>query len=308
MPADPYDILGIARDATPEQVRAAYRTLAKRHHPDLNPGDRAAEDRFKAINAANDLLADPERRARFDRGEIDAAGQEQPERQFWRTHAGGPGGARYRPGTPPDEDPAFADIFAEMLRRGAGERGRPSGPLRGEDRHYTLAIDLADAARGGLQRLTLPDGRTLDVAIPVGTDEGQVLRLRGQGGPGWNGGAAGDALIEIALRPHPVLRRKAADLHIDLPVTVADAVLGAKVPVPTLSGFVTLTVPPHSDAGRTLRLRGQGMPAAGERAAGDLYVHLALVTGAPDAELEAALAAWRERHAHDPRPQPKEAA
>ncbi len=303
MPADPYQTLGVARDASPEQIRAAFRTLAKKHHPDLNPGDKAAEEKFKSIGAAHDLLSDPERRARFDRGEIDAAGQERAERYSYRHHADAAAGARYRPGMPPEEDPAFADIFADLFRRGGGAAsGR--GPMRGQDQHYRLEVSFAEAALGAQKRLTLPDGRTLDVAIPPGLEDGQLLRLRGQGGAGWNGAPAGDALIEVHVAPHPFFQREGRDLRLDLPVTAADAILGAKIPVPTLTGSVTLTIPRHSNHGRVLRLRGKGLPAEGGQPAGDLYARLVLVTGKPDAELEAALRAWSERHRDDPLPQP----
>ncbi len=306
MAADPYQTLGVAKDATPEQIRTAFRNLAKQHHPDLNPGNKKAEDRFKAVSAANELLSDPERRARFDRGEIDAAGQERPERYGYRYHADAAEGARYRPGMPPEEDPAFAEIFSEMFPRGGGQ-GSARARMRGQDQQYRLEVDFTEAALGAQRRLTLPDGRTLDVAIPPGLEDGQVLRLRGQGGAGWNDGPPGDALIEVGVRPHRHLRREGRDLHLDLPVTVAEAVLGAKVPVPTLGGSLTLTIPRHSDAGRVLRLRGQGLPAQDGAAAGDLYVRLSLVAGTPDAALETALQEWRDRHADDPRPSLAEA-
>lgn len=307
MAADPYQVLGVARDATPAQIRAAFRSLAKKHHPDLNPGDKAAEETFKSLGAAHDLLSDPERRARYDRGEIDAAGQERPERHFYRHHAEASEGARYRPGMPPEEDPAFADVFAELFRRGGGAAaGR--APLRGQDQHYALEVEFAEAALGAQRRLTLPDGRTLDVNIPAGVEDGQLLRLRGQGGPGWNGGKPGDALVEIRVQPHALFRREGRDLHLDLRITVADAVLGAKLPVTTLTGEVTLTIPRHSDAGRVLRLRGRGIPGAGGQPAGDLYVHLTLTTGQPDAALEDALRAWSERHPAGRRAAPQETA
>jgi DnaJ-class molecular chaperone len=297
MPPDPYQTLGVARDATADQIRSAYRTLAKKHHPDLNPGNKAAEEKFKAIGGANDLLSDPEKRARFDRGEIDGAGQERPESGY-RHHADGPRAERYRRRqAAAADDPVFADMFSDMFRRGGG--GGPQGEpikMRGQDQHFSLEVEFIEAASGAARRLNLPDGRTLDVTIPPGMADGQSLRLRGQGESGWNGGPAGDALIEISIRPHPFFRREADDIHLDLPVTTAEAVLGGKVPVPTLSGQVALTIPAHSDSGRVLRLRGRGIPAHGGRPAGDLYVTLKLVAGTPDAELEAALKAWAERH------------
>jgi DnaJ-class molecular chaperone len=311
MAQDPYEILGVKRDASQDEIRRAYRALAKKHHPDLNPGNKAAEEKFKAVSTAYELLSDPEKRARFDRGEIDAAGQERPERHFYRQYADTEQGAQYGPGGGFGgfgggfEDIDLSDLFGDMMGRagrGAGGRGRREGlKMRGDDRHYRLTVGFMDAVRGGQQRLTLPDGRTLDVTIPPGVEDGQVLRLRGQGDPGWNGGPAGDALIEISVAPHPVFRREGRDLHMELPVTVAEAVLGAKVDVPTPTGPVSLSIPRHSDAGRKLRLRGRGVPAHGGHAAGDLYATLKLVVGHPDAALEEALRAWAERPPQNPR-------
>jgi DnaJ-class molecular chaperone len=307
MAKDPYEMLGIPRTATAEQIKAAYRKLAKKHHPDLNPGNTAAEARFKAASAANELLSDPERRARFDRGEIDAEGQP-TERAFYRQYAEGDQAGRYR--SAGAEDDAFGDIFSELFRQ-AGNRGGPgagSGRAFRQDQHFSLTIPFREAALGGSHRITLPEGSSLDVTIPPGLRDGQTIRLRGKGHAGFNGGPAGDAMIEVSVEPHPFFRRDGDDIHIDLPVTVAEAVLGGKVNVPTLSGPVSLTVPHHSDAGRKLRLRGRGIPAHGDRTAGDLYVTLQLVAGPPDAALEDALRAWAERHPTDPRAHLQEAA
>lgn len=305
MPLDPYEALGVARDATAAQVRSAYLKLAKKLHPDHNPGDKKAEERFKAINTANDLLSDPEKRARFDRGEIDASGQERVEPQFRR--------GRGQPGRGPDAA-AFQDIFSDLFRGGMPGGGMPGGMpggmnganaeaarMRGQDQRYRLDVGFAEAAQGAQRRLTLPDGRSLDVTIPVGLEDGQTLRLRGQGGAGWNGAPAGDALIEVSVQPHPYFSREGNDIHLELPVTVAEAVLGAKVAVPTLSGSVSLSVPRHSDAGRQLRLRGRGIPAHAGRPAGDLYVTLKVVIGTPDEALEEALRVYAEHNPADPR-------
>jgi DnaJ-class molecular chaperone len=307
MATDPYQTLGVPKTATQDDIRAAFRKLAKKHHPDLNPGNAAAETRFKAASSANDLLSDPETRAKFDRGEIDADGKP-AERAFYRQYAEGEQGARYRrpgPGQRPGAaaDEGMHDIFAEMFRnhQGGGGGGQPR-QTRGQDRQYSLTVSFLEAASGASRRITLPDGRTLDVTIPPGLSDGQTLRLRGQGDAGWNSGPAGDALIEISVTPHPFFRREGEDIHLDIPVTVAEAVLGAKITIPTLSGPVTMTVPPHSDAGRRLRLRGRGIPAHGTIAAGDLYATLTLVVGAkPDEALEAALRTWSEQKHADPR-------
>jgi DnaJ-class molecular chaperone len=261
MADDPYTTLGIARDATDKQIRSAFLKLAKTSHPDLNPGDPKAEDRFKAINAANELLSDPERRARFDRGEIDGDGHDRPPpgpppgQRSYREHAQGPAGSHYGSGFDGDEDD-LGDILSGLF----GARGRAGMRREGADRRYTLAVGFLDAVRGSTQRLVLPDGGSLDVRIPPGMQSGQVLRLRGKGGAGE---PPGDALIEVDVGSHPVFRRDGRDIHLDLPVSVAEAVLGARVTVPTIDGPVTMTIPEGSDTGTRLRLRGKGVPAAG---------------------------------------------
>ena len=303
--ADPYETLGVPRTATADDIRKAYRRAAKTSHPDLHPGDAAAEARFKAVNAANALLSDAETRGKFDRGEIDAEGQPvMPDRPFYRDYAQGTGGSRYAPGggaagdTPGSTiDPeAFGDIFGSFFREQAAR------PRRGRDRQYSLDVPFLTTVMGKTERLTLPDGATLDVRIPPGLVDGQVLRLRGKGEPGGQGAPGGDALITVSVFPHPFYRRTGADLELDLPVTFAEAVLGGKVPVPTPKGTVSLTIPPRSDAGARLRLRGRGVAAHGDQAAGDLFVVLTLVTGPVDAALEEFLRGWAPGHAEfDPR-------
>ncbi len=242
---DPYVALGVRRDASQDDIRAAYRKLAKLHHPDLNPGNAEAEEKFKTVSAANELLSDPDKRARFDRGEIDAAGQER-QRAGYRDQAESAAGHRYSRAGPQDEawDGAdFNDLFGSMFNQ---SRRASGGPRRGEDRHYTLTAAFLDAVNGATRRLTLPDGRALDVKIPPGTSQGQVLRLRGQGGGGIAGGADGDALIEIDIDPHPFFERRGNDIRLVLPVTVAEAALGGSIKVPTPAGPVMMRIPPHS--------------------------------------------------------------
>jgi DnaJ-class molecular chaperone len=307
MAGNPYETLGVKKDASPAQIKSAYLKLAKKHHPDLNPGDRKAEERFKSISAAHDLLSDAEKRARFDRGEIDATGQERaPERKFYRGYAEGAQGGRYRGGAAggAEADPdAFQDIFADMFRNGGpgGVFGGAASRMRGGDQRYQLSISFIEAVLGANRRLTLPDGRTLDVTIPAGIEAGQVLRLRGKGDPGPQGKQAGDALIQLDILPHPFFRREGDDVHLELPVTAGEAALGAKIAVPTPSGPVNMSIPRHSDTGRQLRLRGRGVAARGERPAGDLYVTLKIVLGTPDDALEQALKAFYARHPIDPR-------
>ncbi len=299
---DPYAALGVKRDASADEIRRAYRALAKKHHPDLNPGDAAAEARFKDIAAAADLLEDADKRARFDRGEIDATGAPAPERSFYRGYAEGEGAARYRGGV--GDEAELGDIFGEFFNRQAGAGGARAGAgmrMRGRDQRYELGVDFLDAVNGATRRLGLPDGRDLDVVIPPGIEDGQALRLRGQGGPGAGGGPAGDALITVGVLPHPFFRREGADLHVALPVSLREAVLGAKVTVPTPRGSVAMTIPPRSDAGRQLRLRGRGVAAHGHRAAGDLYATLQVVIGPVDEALEAFLKDWAAAPGEDPR-------
>ncbi|MGZ5876864.1 MAG: DnaJ C-terminal domain-containing protein [Bradyrhizobium sp.] len=288
MASDPYTALGVKRDASQEDIQKAYRRLAKKLHPDLNPGNKAAEEQFKEISAAYGLLGDPEKRARFDRGEIDASGQERPAQPFYRDFAEG-GGHAY------SSDAGFADfagaddIIAEIF----GRQARANVRRRGADVRYHLTLDFLDAINGGKQQLTLPDGSSLDVAIPPGIRDGQVLRLRGKGRLGLNGGPAGDALIEIEVRAHPLFQRVDDDIHVDLPVPLADAVLGGRISVPTPTGPVTMRMPKWSNTGSVLRLKGKGVPRPdGKR--GDEYVALKIVLPEkPDPELERLIARWR---------------
>ena len=288
---DPYQILGLARDASADDIRRAYRKLAKQHHPDLNPGDKAAEERFKAISVANELLSDPDKRGKFDRGEIDAAGQERAPRPSYRDYADADAGRRYAGGGGRED---FSDIFSAMFE----EDRQPRGPRRGRDEHYSLATEFLDAVIGATSRLVLPDGRTLDVKIPAGTRDGQTLRLRGQGQPG---SPAGDALIEIHVRPHGFFRRNGQDIDLELPITLHEATLGGMVEVPTPAGSVRMRVPPHSDSGTRLRLRGRGVPAHGSLPAGDLHATLRVVLGKPDQALEDFLRGWTPDNAPNPR-------
>ncbi len=314
MADDPYTTLGVARDADADAIRKAYRTLARKHHPDLNPGDKAAEERFKAVSAANDLLSDKEKRARYDLGEIDETGQErhqprgpgpgeQGRQRRYRDYAESDAGRRYGAagagaGAAGWGEEDLGDIFGEFFRHGGGAA---SGPARGRDETYALDVAFVDTIAGATRRLTLPDGRTLDVRIPPGIEDGTTLRLRGRGGAGREGGPDGDALIEIRVLPHALFRRVGRDVHLDLPVTLKEAVLGSKVPVPTPSGTVSLSVPPDSDTGRQLRLRGKGVAAHGGHPAGDLYVTLRLHVGAVDDSLRDFLRGWTPPAGVDPR-------
>jgi len=287
---DPYQILGVQRDDSEETIRAAYRKLAKRYHPDLNPGKPEAAERFKAIASAYDLLSDAVKRGRYDRGEIDAAGHEKPPEQPYYHDMNASG--RYGGGpnlSPDDLESLFGAAFAEEL----GRRGRNR---RGGNAHYGLTVSFLDAANGTVTRLALPDGRTLDVTIPAGLRDGHVLRLKGQGLPGLGDAPPGDALIEVSVAPHPYFRRVGNDVLLELPVTLQEAVLGAGIEVPTIKGKVRLTIPPNSGAGRRLRLAGRGING------GNQVVELKLVLPSrTEPALAEFLRGWTPEHPFDPR-------
>jgi DnaJ-class molecular chaperone len=300
MAQTPYEVLGVKPDASADEIRKTYRMLAKQFHPDINPGKPEAEARFKEISAAYDLLSDPEKRARYDRGEIDETGAERPPRGYYRSQAEGAQGWHYQPEGEMDLSD-LEDLFAAFGSAGRRRRGAAGAELRarGADRHFTLTIDFVTAATGGKQRLSLAPEEWLDVTIPAGVEDGQVLRLRGKGGPGFGGGPAGDALIEVHVAPHPLFRRDGDNVLLELPVSVAEAVLGARVSVLTVTGPVTMTIPKGSDTGRQLRLRGKGIQ---KKTPGDEIVTLKVFIGhSSDPELAAFLEKWAPQHPFDPR-------
>jgi len=308
--SDPYQVLGVPRGASADEIRRAFRKLAKANHPDTNPNNKAAEERFKQVSGAFDILGDEAKRKKFDSGEIDNDG-----RETMRGFAGGqgpwgsqPGGFGAGPGFHREsfEGVDLGDILGEMF--GGGRGGRGSGGAgggfggfsqRGGDVRARLEIDLEDSIRGGKRRIAFSDGRTIDVTIPKGAQEGQTLRLKGQGSPGRSG--PGDALIELAIGPHPIYRREGEVLVMDLPVTAYDAVLGGKAEAPTPDGPVTLTIPRASNTGTRLRLKGRGLSdAKGHR--GDLFARLVItLPEKPDAELEALAEKWRRERPYSPK-------
>lgn len=301
---DPYETLGVARTASDKEIRAAYRKIAKTCHPDLNPGDTAAEVRFKDVSAAYAIIGDKDKRRRFDAGEIDATGAESPPQDFYRGYAeAGAGSPHYTQ----DGFASAEDLEAFLAQAFGAARGREGGRTRadfrarGQDVSYSLRVGLLDAVNGASKTITLPDRKTLTVTIPKGTEDRQTLRLKGQGGPGFGGGPAGDAYIEIHVEPHAFFRRKDGNIHVTVPVTLKEAVLGAKIQVPTVRGAVAMTIPKGSNAGDTLRLRGRGVEDRGGRA-GHQYVTLEIVL--PDGEepeLARFLEGWTPVHVRDPR-------
>jgi DnaJ-class molecular chaperone len=293
---DPYEILGVQRTADEAAIRAAYRKLAKKHHPDVNPGKPDAATRFGEISSAYDLLSDKDKRAKFDRGEIDAEGHEvHQQRQYYRD---APGRERYETAgggfSQEDLEAFMAQAFGRTGQR--SDWGATGHPMRGRDMQYSLTVSFVDAATGTTRRLSLPDGKTLDVRIPPGTEDGHVLRLRGQGGPGFNGAAAGDALIEITVAPDPRFHRDGDDIVTDVPVSLKEAVLGTSLEVPTIHGPVRVSVPPGSGTGTRLRLRGKGIRK------GHQFVQVnVLVPPGDEPELAEFLKTWTPRKEVNPR-------
>lgn len=299
--SNPYEVLGVESNASLDQIKKAYRRLARKLHPDLNPGDKAAEEKFKDVNNAYRLLSDTEKRARFDAGEIDETGAERPRHNYYRDYADSEQAYGY------GGDDAYADFmqgddpFADLLRRSAQARAnRP-----GQDLHYRLSIDLSEAIEGGKKRLTLPTGDTLDVVVPAGVVDGQAIRLRGKGAPGAGKGKAGDALIELEVRDDPRFAREGDDLTIEVPISLHEAVLGGKVRVPTPTGRLEVTVAPGSDGSVKLRLKGQGMPRRGG-GRGDEFVKLRIaLPKAIDPALKDFASAWEAGRSFNPREESK---
>ena len=308
MNADPYKMLGVSKTATQDEIKKAYRKLAKDLHPDLHPDDAAKQEQFKAVSAAHDLLSDPEKRRRFDAGEIDASGQERPERQYYHHYAGQEAGRRYDPGTgfgsAIGEDD-LGDILSHLFGGRAGGQGnggfRREMHARGQDLRCNLEIDFLDAARGTKRRVTMPDGNTIEITIPPGLKDGQTLRLRGKGAPGFGQGRSGDVLVTVSVRPHPVFSLSGDDIEMELPITFDEAVLGAKVDVPTVSGSVSVTIPEGASSGQRLRLRGKGIMAS-KGIVGDQIVRLKVVLPKHiDRDLQDLARRWRNEAGFDPR-------
>jgi DnaJ-class molecular chaperone len=326
---DPYEVLGVSKGASQEDIKKAYRKLAKKLHPDSNKKDPKAATKFSELNGAYEIVGDADKRKQFDRGEIDAEGK--PRFQGFEGFGGRPGAGAGPFGGGREGNfesftwgpegvrrsgsrgggaggAGFEDILSQMF----GMRGRGGGPgasfeaedigsaLRGQDVTATATITLNEAAHGGTRRLELPTAKEIEFKIPPGIQNGKQIRLRGQGMPSPGGGPPGDVLITIEIAPHPLFKVDGQDLRLDLPITLYEAVLGAKVRAPTLDGAVQLSIPPNTSSGRVFRLKGKGLP--GKPAAGDLYVTTKIVLpDGKDAELEELMQKWREQKPHDPR-------
>jgi DnaJ-class molecular chaperone len=325
---DPYDVLGVSKGASVAEIKNAFRKLAKKLHPDANKHDPKAASRFAELNAAYEILGEEAKRKAFDRGEIDAEGK--PRFQGFEGFGGrGRGGGFGREGN----FDAFAwgsdgfqresgrgfggfeDILKEAFGGGVGgaARGRPGGGFGFEQENFgaggfggqngdvaaSLTISLPEAAHGAKKRVHLPTGKEVEVKIPAGLAEGQQIRLKGQGAAG-SGGRAGDLLITVSIAPHPLFAREGVDLRLELPIALYEAVLGAKVRVPTLDGAVELAIPAGTNSGRTFRFKGRGFP--GRDGKGDLLATVRIVLPErSDAELDELMRKWRERKPYDPR-------
>ncbi|CAO3419249.1 DnaJ C-terminal domain-containing protein [Azospirillum doebereinerae] len=308
---DPYSVLGVSRSASAEDIKKAYRKLAKQHHPDLKPGDAANEERFKEISAAYTLLSDTEKRAKFDRGEIDSSGQDRHAGFGSRSHAGrgraysGSADDSFFSSTGGAGDDWFSDLFGGGRRRSATGpgAGSSSGPkVRGSDIAYSVTVPFLEAAQGTKRRINLSNGKSIDVAVPPGTENEQKLRLKGQGLPGMGGMPNGDAIIEVHVEPHPHFTRQDGDIHVEVPITLNEAVLGATIHVPTISGKVALKIPPGTNTGAMLRLRGKGVVSQATKQPGDQIVKLKVVLpDPPDAELVKFMEQWAKTRSYDVR-------
>ncbi|MFC5359680.1 DnaJ C-terminal domain-containing protein [Azospirillum himalayense] len=309
---DPYQILGLTRSASADDIKKAYRKLAKEFHPDLKPGNAANEERFKEISAAYTLLSDSDKRARFDRGEIDASGQERHHGFGGRSRANagrsraysGAGGGAGDDSFFGGED-WFSDLFSGGRKRGgtAGGTGGSGGSRsRGSDINYSVSVPFVEAAQGTKRRISLSNGKSIDVTVPPGTEDQAKLRLKGQGLPGAGGLGAGDAIVEVHVEAHPFFTRQGSDIHVEVPITLNEAVLGATIRVPTISGPVALKIQPGANTGSTLRLRGKGVMNQATKQAGDQYVKLKVVLpDPPDAELVKFMEEWARTRSYDVR-------
>ncbi|MEM7620146.1 MAG: DnaJ C-terminal domain-containing protein [Pseudomonadota bacterium] len=298
MADDPYKTLGITKSASDDEIRSAYRKLAKELHPDLNPGDANAEEKFKKVSTAFRLLNDTDKRKRFDRGEIDANGQERPGAQFYRGFSSRR--SRKSGGADNFDDLSnLGDLFGDLFNDGGS---RTSFDGRGGDLRYKLDVEFLEAVCGAKKRVSLSEGGTLDLNVPAGVIDGQVLRLKGKGQAGIGNGAAGDALIEILIKSHSYFEREGDNILLELPITLYEAVLGDKIEVPTANGKVSITIPKGSSSGKLLRLREKGIKNKRTGKTGDQIVKLKIIMpDAIDKDLESAVKKWHSNNKYNPR-------
>lgn len=298
---DPYQTLGVNRSATDKEIKEAFKKLARKFHPDLHPNEKAAEEKFKDISAANDLLKDKEKRRRFDAGEIDASGAEPPQERFYRDFADGPVHASHAAQDGFASNEALEEFLAQAFK-GGGRRSHNTFRTRGQDVNYVLPVRFLQAANGAVRSITLAEGKTLQVTIPEGAEDRQMLRLKGQGNPGSGGGPSGDAYVELHIEPHPFFVRMDDNIHVEVPVTLKEAVLGAHVEIPTINGPVTMTIPKESNTGKTLRLRDKGIRNRKTGQRGHQLVTLKVVLpSVMDPELVTFLETWQPKDPDNPR-------
>ncbi|WP_420336018.1 DnaJ C-terminal domain-containing protein [Roseibium sp.] len=317
---DPYSVLGVAKTASEGDIKKAFRKLAKKYHPDQNKDDPGAQQRFAEVNQAYEIVGDKDKRAQFDRGEIDAEGKQRFQSKGFDGFsgfedfgaAGGAQGFRSSGGNTGGFDDILNDIFGGFGGRGgrsgagagagpggfagagAGARAKAPPRKKGKNAEIIARVSLEDIVNSGKTQVTLPSGKTVNVTLPKGVEEGEKIRLKGQGHPGEHGGPAGDVMVEVRIKPHKLFEMKGTDLHLDLPLTLYEAVLGAKVRTPTLSGAVNLTIPPNTSSGKAMRLKGKGLPNK-NGGHGDLLVKPQIIM-APhsDNELDTLMKAWKE--------------
>lgn len=296
---DPYETLGVARSATDKEIKDAFKKLARKFHPDLHPGDKEAEAKFKDISAANDLLKDKEKRRRFDAGEIDASGAERPQERFYRDFADG---SVHDSHAAQDGFGSNEELEEFLAKAFAGRGQQRAFRARGQDVSYELPVAFLDAANGATHTITLPEGKTLQVTVPEGAEDRQMLRLKEQGMPGYGGAPPGDAYVELHIQPHPFFRRKDDNIHVEVPVTLREAMLGDRIQVPTIGQPVTVTVPKGSNSGTTLRLRERGIRnrKTGQRGHQLITLKVVLPT-AEEPELLEFLEAWQPKNEQNPR-------
>ncbi len=297
---DPYQILGVTKSATAEEIKKAYRKLAKKYHPDMNKDDPKVKQKFQEATNAYDILSDKNKRAKYDRGEIDAEGKEQGFHGF---NQGFNQGSPFGSGSPFQGGFQFheshfgeEDIFSSIF----GGRGARTQVFKGQDVEYVLKVSFLEAALGAKKQIILQDGKALDLTIPAGIESGKKLRLKDKGSPGAGGGPRGDAIVEVIVLDHPHFKREGLNIHLDLPITLYEAILGETIQIPTIHGAVSMKIPANSSSGNTLRLKGKGIHGTSQ---GDQYVHLQI--GLPkesDPELKAFMETWKKNHEYQVRP------
>ncbi len=294
---DPYQVLGVEKTAPMDKIKKSYRALAKKYHPDLNPNAPEIEKKFKEITAAYDLLSDPEKRKKYDAGLIDNQGNERAPRDFYSERGSfnqdpyGASASGY------DFSSIFQneDLFSQMFNQGGDPRRSQPYAERGRDLSFVLRIGFLEAALGAKRKISLSDGKSLSVSVPAGIEEGKKLRLRGQGMKGTHGASAGDVHIEVHVEPHAYFTRKGSNIYIDVPISIKEAVEGAKIRIPTIHGPVMITAPAGTQTGQKLRLKGKGITPAEGKTPGDLYATFKIMlTNPDDGELKKFLESWTE--------------